>query len=207
MRGLVILTVLLLGAAGCTKGEQDNGIASAGGARAATTATPTEGARYDPINWVRCLREHGITVDDPDPSDPGGGKPNIHASTREQIDAAAEQCRGYNPNWGKPNPPPDPADLERQRTFAQCMREHGIDWDDPDANYQTPAEPPPPGSELEPGKPTPSGPQFDQATRECAEQVPGIVDVPDDGTEKERLPGTGISVESPDGPKGSDPTQ
>ena len=51
---------------------------------------------------MQCLREHGLTVDDANPADPGGGKPHIHddVSTKEQIDAAADACRAYNPNWG-----------------------------------------------------------------------------------------------------------
>lgn len=157
---LIGLTVVLLaGAVGCSPAKQDNGIASAGGVPS-TTAVAVPGDNYDAARWTRCLREHGIAVDDPDPSDPAGGKPNIHedVSTKEQVDAAAEACRAYNPNWGKPAAPPDPAEIDRMRAFARCMRDHGIDWDDPDPHYQTPAEVPPPGSETKAGEPTPSGP-------------------------------------------------
>jgi hypothetical protein len=185
VRGLVIMLALLLGAAGCTKANQDNGIASAGGAGVSVTPTQGTGGTYDAVKWAQCLREHGLTVDDPDPAAPGGGKPHIHddVSTKEQIDAAADACRAYNPNWGKPAPPPDPAETEKLRKFAQCMREHGIDWDDPDTNPTGAA--PPPGGDPEAGKPTPSGPQFEQAIKECGELVPGVI-APEDGTKKDK---------------------
>ena len=63
------------------------------------------------------------------------------------------------------NLPPDPAGVERQRRFAQCTREHGVDMPDPDAP-STPAGGP---------ETTPGGPAFDEAVRACAQQVPGVV--------------------------------
>src|SRR5215510_1580333 len=109
MRTKVIMltaAVLLLGA--CTKPDQDSGIASAGGTAVTPTSTGPAG-EFDPVKWVKCLREQGIAVDDPDPGQPGGGKPHIHEDIpKDKVDAAAEACRAYNPNWGKPPPPPDP---------------------------------------------------------------------------------------------------
>jgi hypothetical protein len=167
LRGWAIpLTAAAIALTACSDPVRDNGIASAGGSGSATVTATGRPGPVDQVRWAQCLREHGIVVDDPNPADPGGGKPRIHddASTKEQIDAAAEACRAYNPNWGR-NFPPDPADVEKQRQFAQCMREHGIDMPDPDAPSTAPAGP----------EPTPSGPVFDQALADCAAKVPGVV--------------------------------
>src|SRR5262245_21906809 len=105
---LVVLTFLV---AACTRPAQDDdGIASAGGGTASVTTTKAAGD-WDPVRWARCLREHGITVDDPDTPD---GKPRVHdeLSTPEELDAAADACRRYNPNWGV-TVAPDPEEDER----------------------------------------------------------------------------------------------
>jgi hypothetical protein len=167
---VLAVAILALGlAAGCGKRDGGDGIATAGGAvpgGAATTA-PTPG-EFDQMGWIRCLREQGVPVDDPDPET--GDKAFVHeeAVPKEKFDAAIEACRRYNPNWGMPPPPPDPAQIEQERRFAQCMRDNGVDMPDPG------------GSEL-PGGPTPGGPVFDRALAKCAEQVPGVVVPPSVG--------------------------
>jgi hypothetical protein len=171
---VVLLIALAAGAAACAQPRQGAGIASAGSAT--VTASPGAGVRYadpnakiDTQGWIRCLRQHGLTVDDPTEPD---GKPRIHdeLTTREKVDAAAEACRRYNPNWGLPNPPSFDREVQDQlRRFAQCMRAHGIPWDDPDPNAGTASGAP------EPAGPTPGGPAFDRAVHECATRVPGVV--------------------------------
>jgi hypothetical protein len=179
--GIVVIGVLVLDA--CTKPARDGGIASAGGAgtnSSPATATAAAGG-FDPVKWAKCLREHGITVDDPQPGD---GKPRIDESEPEdKVNAAADACRAYNPNWGKPPPPPDPAQVEQQRKFAQCMRDHGFDWPDPGPDGR-PVEPPNADDPGDRRHPAPAQPGWGQAARECA----GLA---------------GMSIEGTDGPKGS----
>lgn len=169
-----IMLVALLALTACTKPMRDNGIASAGGVNPATTAA---GGEIDQVAWAKCLREHGIQVQDPEP----GGKPRVDESVpKEAMDAAADACRAYNPNWGKPPPPPDPAQVEQQRKFAQCMRDHGFNWADPGPDGR-PVDAPDAGGR---GHPTPAKPGSGQAMRECAA-------------------GAGMPIEGTDGPKGS----
>src|SRR5262245_38189813 len=179
MRWWWVIVVVLAGPA-CTNARQDNGVASAGGGGVAVTGTRPSGV-YDEHKWITCLREHGITVDDPDRSQPGGGKPHIYEElvSKEQFDAAAQACQQFNTNFGQPNLPMDPAEVETLRKFAECMREHGFPWDDPGAGGGTDVLQPP-----EAGQPTPSGPEFDKAIKECGDRVPGVI-APEDGTKKE----------------------
>jgi hypothetical protein len=83
------------------------------------------------VRFAQCMREHGQNVPDPDGDSysitPPSGGPNA------AWDAAMEACRGHLPDGGAPEPP-DAAELEAQRQYATCMREHGIDMSDPDPN-------------------------------------------------------------------------
>jgi len=173
-RSPVVMSAVVLTLTACTKPAQDNGIASAGGASPTSTAASGE---IDQVAWAKCLREHGIQVQDPEP----GGKPRVDESVPEEaMDAAAETCRTYNPNWGEPPPPPDPTQVEQQRKFAQCMRDHGFDWADPGSDGR-PVDPPDVGDR---SHPTPVEPGSGQAMRECAA-------------------GAGMSIEGTGGSKGS----
>jgi hypothetical protein len=175
------LALVLGAAAACSQQAENSGIASAGGA----TPTVTQGAgteyadpnaRFDVHGWVRCLRQHGVPVDDP-VEDPklgphGEGKPMIHEErvSAGEFRAAVEACRSFNPNYGKPSRPEDQQEeREKMRRFAQCMRAHGVDWADPEP------EGGPASGGPGPTGPTPGGPAFDRAWQACAREVPGVV--------------------------------
>ena len=160
MSRVIMAVAALLMLAACTETGQDSGIASAGGGPGVSVTNTAPSGEFDPVKWAKCLREHGIQVDDPQP---GEEKPRIDAP-KDKMDAAAEACRAYNPNWGRPVPPPSPEELERERKFARCMREHGVDMADPGA----PSDAPVPET-------TVPGDVVDRAQETCAREVPGIV--------------------------------
>jgi hypothetical protein len=141
MRVALIAAPLLftLALSGCRATGKDNGVASAGGVKkgnsAAATGDPAEQMRL----FAQCMRAQGIDVPDPDPNNPQGGAmmqlgdPNAGGPDPAKVDAAMQKCRSLLPNGGQP-PKMDPADLERERQFAKCMRENGLpDFPDPDA--------------------------------------------------------------------------
>ena len=81
------------------------------------------------VRFAQCMREHGQDVPDPDGDSysitpPSGG-------SNAAWDAAMAACRGHLPDGAAPEPP-DAAELEAQRQYAKCMREHDIDMSDPD---------------------------------------------------------------------------
>jgi hypothetical protein len=168
--------------AACTaQPGQDNGIASAQSASASST-----GAVNDGVKEAQCLRDQGIPAQDPATSQ---DKPRIPESvTREQLDAAYEHCRQFAPDYGKEPPPMDPARVELLRKFAQCMREQGLDWEDPDPN----------------GRKKVSEPR--RASERAGDAAPEVV-VQAAKVCNEKVPGAGITFEGADGPKGSDPTR
>jgi len=128
--GLAVTGLLL---AGCSAGSDGPGVASAGGARSAG-ASPAPSADADGRAFARCMREQGIDVPDPEP---GQGGLRILGQARgndpAKTQAAVEACRHLLPNGGE-LPRLDGEQLERAREFAKCMREHGVDMPDPDAD-------------------------------------------------------------------------
>jgi hypothetical protein len=177
---------LVLGATACTRQpDPDDGIASAQGAGANPTsagASSSAGGVEDGVKLAKCLRDQGIPADDP-PN--GQGKPQVPESVpKAQVDAAYEQCRQFAPNYGKPAPPVDPAQLERLRKFAQCMRDQGVDWADPGPDGRPATPEAVPTNRGQPGATgTNEGPNMLDAAKVCSEKVPG----------------TGITVEGGDG--------
>ena len=133
-------TLLALGAAtlfaltGCSASQGD-GVASAGGTStpAAEQATDEDKAR----EFVDCMREHGIELPDPEPDGNGGFDFGI-AESGVNIDdpafrAAIQACRDKLPGGGMANLD-DPEVQAQLREFAQCMRDNGFDFPDPDTD-------------------------------------------------------------------------
>jgi hypothetical protein len=121
------LTTLALLAAlavtGCGPGTPD--VATAGG-KAGAGATPTANATEQQARYEQCLREHGVEVRPSDKYAPVSPVP------QDRVDAAEQACARYLPTEVEPEPK-DPAELEKLRQFARCLREHGVpEWPDPD---------------------------------------------------------------------------
>jgi hypothetical protein len=134
-----LLALVVFGLAGCGN-ESGPKVASAnggagGGAQPSATATP--GDQGEALRkFAQCMRDNGVDMPDPEVQ-PGGGVlmrrgqgTNINPND-PKFQAAMEKCRPLLPNGGVP-PTLSPEELEQQRKFAHCMREHGIDFPDPD---------------------------------------------------------------------------
>ncbi|WP_336707825.1 hypothetical protein [Oerskovia sp. USHLN155] len=118
-------------------------VASAGGGKGETGQTEDEKSFDDMTDAERddmarqfasCMRDNG--VDMPDPDSDGGlsvTSGTVEAGSMDEMDAAFDACREFMPNGGEPVKM-TPEDLEAQRAFAKCMRDHGMDMPDPDPN-------------------------------------------------------------------------
>ncbi|MCP3818246.1 hypothetical protein NLX86_08995 [Streptomyces sp. A3M-1-3] len=117
--------------------------------------------------FVNCMRDNGVDMEDPDPetgqldlqSVMGGG------ADSEALRTAMEACRDKAPQAmkerGEGNP--DAAQLENMKKFAACMRENGVDMDDP-------------GPEgLDRDSMNMSDPNFQDAMGECSEFLGGMM--------------------------------
>ncbi len=79
--------------------------------------------------YVECMREQGIDMPDPGPN---GEIMQTHGPgfDQEAYEEAQEICHELAPEGGRYYR--DPEHDERQREYAQCMREHGVDMQDPE---------------------------------------------------------------------------
>lgn len=92
------------------------------------------------LEYSRCMRSHGVSKF-PDFSRLGpllNGSPKVGASMQQlgvsssEFQAAQRACRHVVPNGGQPTPAASQRDLNAMRSFATCMRSHGVpDWPDP----------------------------------------------------------------------------
>ncbi|MDT7729564.1 MAG: hypothetical protein QOI21_6140 [Actinomycetota bacterium] len=145
---VLVASVLLALATGCAAGD-------GGGDKIASIATPEKsgepgadpaadkGTEEDQMRaFAKCMREHGIDMPDPQVSPDGKGMGlTVHSGEGKDIDmtkmdAANEACRTLLPNGGQMKPL-DPAEMDKMRQDAKCMREHGIDMPDPEQDGKT----------------------------------------------------------------------
>lgn len=119
--------------------------------------------------FVGCMRDNGVDMEDPDPetgqldmqSVMGGG------ANSDALRQAMEACRDKAPqamkDRGGSQGNPDAAQLENMKKFAACMRENGVDMDDPG----------PEGFDRE--SMNMSDPKFQDAMGECREFLGGMM--------------------------------
>ncbi|MEV0597315.1 hypothetical protein [Nonomuraea cavernae] len=132
--------ILALAACGGAPAKQD-GVASAASGSAmpttAATATPGASAPTDPreaqLKFAQCMREHGVPMDDPEPN--GAIRIKAKEGMEQQVNEAQQACKHFmdaaiGDRMGKP----DQKAQDRALKFAQCMREHGIQMEDPSSD-------------------------------------------------------------------------
>jgi hypothetical protein len=135
--GFTIGLLLVSGVAGCSRANGGSGVARASrppGASASARPTATGGDQEQLLRFARCMREHGVQMDDPKAGE-GIKLPDVvDPQTAQKVQTAMEACRQYLPNGGQPQKL-DPGQLDQLRKFSQCMRDHGIkNFPDPDPN-------------------------------------------------------------------------
>ena len=135
------------------------------------------------LDFAACMREQGIDMPDPVFNDSGGGGDLVFSAgaapdgdgpgTMDQtkMEDAQKACQSFLDKVQSNMPPPDPAKLEEERqkflAFAQCMRDHGIDFPDPEINTDGG------GLQVKVGGPgmNPDSPGFKEANDACATEA------------------------------------
>jgi hypothetical protein len=94
------------------------------------------------LAFAQCMRDEGFEIEDPTvdadgnvhlPSPAGAGEGEGHASTEELQEAARGACGEYLEGVTQTAEHGDDTDqLDSMLAFAQCMRDQGVDFDDPD---------------------------------------------------------------------------
>ncbi|MFI6597231.1 hypothetical protein ACIBHX_13310 [Nonomuraea sp. NPDC050536] len=77
------------------------------------------------VKYAQCMREHGVQMDDPQPGK--GIQLKLDGKTpKETVDKAMEACRQYSP-MNDQSPADAAKSEEKQRKFAACMRQNGVE--------------------------------------------------------------------------------
>ncbi len=99
----------------------------------ASAASPPAGGGTDWMPFVRCLREHGLDVRDPDPDNPQGNVVTLADGGQIPVmDPAHRACASKMPALDE-GPHWKPEEIEKLRQYAACMRENGAtEFPDPD---------------------------------------------------------------------------
>jgi len=102
--------------------------------QAARGASSSQSPRSQMLAFSRCMRAHGVT-NFPDPNS-SGAFPKIlvaHlAATNPRFVPARRACAHLLPNGGQPTQAQTRQAWNDMRTFARCMRSHGVPaWPDP----------------------------------------------------------------------------
>jgi hypothetical protein len=149
----MLIPLLVMGLAACG-GSKNHGSTKTG-----SSMSPEQRKQLG-VKFAACMREHGIDMPDPGP----GAGPGAANQPPDKIDAAMQACRQYMPNGGDLSTP-NPQQIEQQRKYARCMRDHGIsDFPDPDAQGR-----------FEPSQNSavnPSDPKFAAADKACSQLRP-----------------------------------
>ena len=139
---------------------------------------------------AHCMREHGVDMPDPQFNGEGGATFTAGAASRDssidkaKMDEAQKACQSYMDKVRSSMPPPDPAQVEEQKQklleFAQCMRDHGVDFPDPTFDDSGG------GLQVQMGGPgmDPDSPGFKAASEACSNETGGG-------------PGIGIATDGP----------
>jgi hypothetical protein len=139
---LLVLGLLIVVLSACTGGAgSSNGVATLNSADPAASAAPS--ASLNPqdalLAYARCMREHGIDMPDPQFDDTNGkfqvqiGTGGSKPTDKQKVDAAQQACQhfmegvAFGPGGGQI----DQETQDKLLAFSRCMREHGIDFPDP----------------------------------------------------------------------------
>jgi hypothetical protein len=179
---LGVIGVGLIFLVGCGSGSApDAQVASLAGGKTDEGSTTTTGAASEAdaqqamLDFAQCMREHGIDM--PDPQFGANGEASFTAGAaggpadKTKLDEAQKACQSYLDKVKSNAPPMDPARVEAEKQklldFAECMRDHGIDFPDPQISTEGG------GLQVQLGGPglDPDSPGFKEANDACSAQV------------------------------------
>jgi hypothetical protein len=127
-----------------------------------TAAQQKQDAEQMRLKWAQCMRDHGFNV-----PDPGQGGVQIQGQDEQKFQDAMNACKQYAPNGGNGPGKIDQKTLDQLTKLAQCMRDHGIPMQDPQASGG--------GVKIEAGGADavdPNSDQFKQAEQACQQYMP-----------------------------------
>jgi hypothetical protein len=151
-------------------------LAACGGGGTGTAGDRRDELRDAALKYAQCMRKHGIDM--PDPKFNGNGMsmqiggPGSKRIPKATMDEAQQACRKIMEKVKPPSMSKEDQAKARESALkmARCMREHGIDFPDPQFGTGGRIEQKigGPGSNI-----NPEDPRFQQAMKACAKQSGG----------------------------------
>ncbi|WP_157245975.1 hypothetical protein [Nonomuraea typhae] len=142
-------------------GAKTPAVSASSGAPSASSTSRTEDTLGE---WMTCMRQNGVPVEDP--RDSGRLSAADTGVSQQTLEKAQEACRQYvQPATGDRPNANDPSVMDKYLAFATCMRDNGVDMPDPKAG---------PNGEIEmKPKTATDSPQYTQAHHACQSKLPG----------------------------------
>jgi hypothetical protein len=160
--------VLLAGLAFAACGEEGDPATSTSGG-GGSDGSGQQDRRDAAVAFAECMREQGIDMPDPQFDENGGMQVRIpQGQDPEAVEDAQQECRQHleGARGGGELSEAERAELQEQAlAFAQCMRENGVDFPDPQFNE---------GGGMRFGGPglNPEDPDFQEAEQACEDERP-----------------------------------
>ncbi|MFE3447813.1 hypothetical protein ACFXJ8_02670 [Nonomuraea sp. NPDC059194] len=132
---LFVAALPLLLAAACGSAPSTAQVASAGEggtASAQPSASATLSRDEAQLKFAQCMRENGVDMPDPDAN--GGIRIQGKKGEQDKTEAAMKACKQYLDQAAGERKAMDPERRDQLVKFAQCMREHGVQMEDPGAD-------------------------------------------------------------------------
>lgn len=209
LRPIMAGVVVAVFAAACTGGTGGPSVASLvdPAASSASSASPSASASLSPqdaaLAYARCMRENGVDMPDPKVTTSGNGDVMIDQSggapiPKDKMDKADAVCRKFQSAAG-PNgtgAKMSAEDMDKLLQFAKCMRAHGLDFPDPNADgafVQIQADNGSSSGSVGTAG-SPDDPKFQAAQTACSALLPGKVIEGDGGTTTSGGPGPAPSA-------------
>lgn len=176
-RPAVALAALALVASACGGSDaRGDGVATLGGGARDGGARSSDGdAREAFVRYAECMRDRGVDMPDPRAGEGGmtivGGRPG--EAPDDDFEDADEECRHLLPDRGEgPQLSPEQQDAleEAELAYADCMREQGVDYPDPDFGDGGAVV------RIGEGGVDPTDPEFQAADEECAHHRDAVLD-------------------------------
>jgi hypothetical protein len=165
---LALAVPLLVGITACSDG--DDAAADDDTTGAGETEESQRGADAA-LEFAQCMRDQGIE-DFPDPEIGDDGTVQLVPGGVDlddpEVQAAQEECQSILDQGQLSDAPDEEQQAEQEAqilAFAQCMREHGIDFPDPDVSGGAVLAQPGPGVD-------PNSPEFQDALEDCQGELP-----------------------------------
>ncbi|KRC63800.1 hypothetical protein ASE12_02870 [Aeromicrobium sp. Root236] len=125
LAALLLGLTLILAGCGSGSGSDDDGVASATGKDSSDSKDSKDTSKEDRdaqgLKFAKCMREHGVKMEDPK-----GGRITIKGGPGQEstMKKAQEACQKFLPQISESD---RKKMTEHALKFSQCMREHGVE--------------------------------------------------------------------------------